>query len=111
MLTIAETELPRAAFAFTSPNRLLRRAVDGVLGSFLGEPKSRKKTTNGGEQAMVLEYRIHDFEDAGHPGYDGIAIALLVDRKLYVVNGILTSKDPRAKAKQSKLLNSLRVHK
>ena len=55
--------------------------------------------------------RVPDYDDKDHPGYRGIAIALLVDRTLYVVNGILTDEDPKAKAKQQKLLGSIQVHK
>jgi hypothetical protein len=69
------------------------------------------ETKIGGEPAIVLEYRVPDYDDEDHPGYRGIAIALLVDESLYVINGILTKEDPKAKAKQQKLLGSIQVHK
>ena len=52
-----------------------------------------------------------DYDDEEHPGYRGIAIALLVDQILYVINGILTKEDPKSKAMQQKLLGSIQVHK
>ena len=110
-LSIAETKLPRAALTFAGPDKILRQAVAGILARDLGQTVSETKTKIGGEPAVILEYRVPDYDDKDHPGYRGIAIALLVDRTLYVVNGILTDEDPKAKAKQQKLLGSIQVHK
>ena len=110
LLTIAQTKLPPAAIALVGPRKLLRRAAGGVLENFLGTAVSQKQMEIGGKPGMVLRYRVPDYDDAAHPGYEGIAIALLIDDKLYVVNGILTSEDPKAKAKQTRLLASIRVH-
>lgn len=109
LLTITQTDLPRAALAFTTNAKLLKRAAEGVLSNFFGEEVSQKRMKIGGEPALTVDYRVPDYDDPSHPGYRGIAIALLVDQKLYVVNGILTSEDPAAEKKQKKLLNSIRV--
>ena len=111
LLTIAETELPRVAIALMSENKILRRAAEGVLENFLGVELSRKRIKIQGEPGLVLRYRVPDYEDPAHPGYAGIAISLLVQDKLYLVNGILTSEDPRALKKQTKLLSSIKIHK
>jgi hypothetical protein len=111
MLSIAGTQLPRAALTFASTKKILRNAVDGVLATYLGKKVSEKKTKIGGEPAVVLKYLVPDYNDENHPGYRAIAMALLVDDTLYVVNGILTKEDPEAKAKQQKLLESIKVHK
>ena len=110
-LSIAQTKLPRAALTFAGPDKILRHAVAGILAKDLGQALSETKTKIGGEPAVIVEYRVPDYDHEDHPGYRGIAIALLVDRTLYVVNGMLTDEDPKAKAKQQKLLGSIQVHK
>jgi hypothetical protein len=111
LLSLAGTKLPRAALRFASTDKILRNAAEGVLATYLGKKVSMIETKIGGEPAIVLEYRVPDYDDEDHPGYRGIAIALLVDESLYVINGILTKEDPKAKAKQQKLLGSIQVHK
>ena len=100
----------KGAVSFAGPKRILRRATEGVLDTYLGKPISQERTEIGGAPAVVLDYRLPDYDDHELPGYHGIAIAVLVDNALYVVNGILTSEDPRAKVKQQRLLTSLQVH-
>ena len=111
LFVINGTTLPGVALAFASTDKILGNAVEGVLATYLGTKVSEKRIRIDGEPAVVLEYRIPDYEDEDHPGYQGIAIALLVDGALYVVNGILTKEDPKAKAKQRKLLGSIQVDK
>ena len=111
LLSVAGTQLPRAALRFAGTDKILRNAAQGVLDTYLGKRVSQKKTKISGEPAVVLEYRVPHYEDEAHPGYRGIAIALLVDERLYVINGILTRENPKAKANQQKLLGSIQVHK
>ena len=94
-----------------SQHKLLRRAAEGVLENFLGVEVSRKRVKIQDETGLVVRYRVPDYEDVAHPGYEGIAITLLVEDKLYLVNGILTSEDPGALKKQTKLLGSIEIHK
>jgi len=111
LLTIAGTKLPNMALRFAGADKILHNAAEGVLSNFLGKRTSEKKTKIGGEPAVVLKYLVPDYEKKDHPGYRGIAIALLVDKTLYVINGILTKEDPKSKAHQKKLLGSIQVHK
>ncbi|UCF47646.1 MAG: hypothetical protein JSU89_10765, partial [Myxococcales bacterium] len=101
----------RAALTFAGTDKILRNAAEGILGEYLAKKTSEKRTKICGEPAVVLEFRVPDYEDKDHPGYRGIAIALLVDETLYVITGILTREDPKSKAKVRKLLESIRVHK
>jgi hypothetical protein len=105
------TKLPRAALTFAGTDKILRNAAEGVLGTYLAKKTSEKRTKIGGEPGLILEYRVPDYEDEDHPGYRGMAIALLVDGTLYVINAILTREDPKSKAKVTKLLESIQVHK
>ena len=111
LLSIAGTKLPRAALKFAGTDKILHNAADGVVGKYYAKKTSEKKIRIGGEPAVILEFRVPDYEDENHPGYRGISIALLVDETLYVVTGILTREDPKSKAKQQKLLGSIQVHK
>ncbi|NNE45788.1 MAG: hypothetical protein HKN37_03925 [Rhodothermales bacterium] len=111
LLTINGTTLPRAALRFAGEKKILGNAAEGVLGKYYGKKVSEKRTTIDGAPAVVLDYRVPDYDDKDHPGYRGTAIALLVDDRLYVVNSILTKENPKAKAMQQKLLGSIRVHK
>jgi hypothetical protein len=111
LLTIAGTKLPKAALRLAGTDKILRNAAEGVLGTYLAKKTSQRKTKIGGEPAVILEYRVPDYDDEEHPGYRGIAIALLVDQTLYVINGILTKEDPKSKGMQEKLLGSIQVHK
>jgi hypothetical protein len=110
LLSIAGTQLPSAALKLAGANKILRNAAEGILDTYLGKKVSEKKMKISGEPAIVLEYLVPDYEDKDHPGYRGIAIALLVDQTLYVVNGLLTKEDPKSKANQQKLLGSIEVH-
>jgi hypothetical protein len=110
LLSISGTQLPSAALKLAGTNKILRNAAQGVLDTYLGKKVSEKKMKISGEPAVVLEYLVPDYDDKDHPGYRGIAIALLVDQTLYVVNGILTREDPKSKANQQKLLGSIEVH-
>jgi len=111
LLSIAGTKLPRVALKFAGSDKVLHNAAEGVVGKYYATKTSEKKTKIGGEPAVILEFRVPDYEDENHPGYRGISIALLVDGTLYVVTGILTKEDPKSKAKQQKLLGSIQVHK
>ena len=95
LLSIAGTKLPRAALRLAGTDKILRDAAEGVLGTYLAKKISQRKTEIGGAPAVILEYRIPDYDDEEHPGYRGIAIALLVDQTLYVVNGNLTKEDTK----------------
>jgi hypothetical protein len=109
LLSIAGTQLPSTALKFAGANKILRNAAEGILDTYLGKKVSEKKMKISEEPAIVLEYLVPDYEDKDHPGYRGIAIALLVDQTLYVVNGILTKEDPKSKANQQKLLGSIEI--
>ena len=111
LLSIAGTPLPRAALRFAGADKILRNAAEGVVGNHYAKKISEKRTQISGQPAVILEFRVPDYEDGNHPGYRGISIALLVDQTLYVITGILTREDPKAKAKQQKLLGSIQVHK
>ena len=111
LLSLAGTKLPRAALKFAGTDKILRDAAEGVLGKYLAKKTSEKKTTIGGEPAVILEFRVPDYEKEDHPGYRGVAIALLVDETLYVITGIVTKEDPKSKAQVRKLLESIQVHK
>jgi len=111
LLSIAGTKLPNAALKLAGTDKILRNAAEGVLANYLGKKVSENKTKINGEPAVILEYIVPDYEKKDHPGYRGVAIALLVDKTLYVINGILTNEDPKSKANQEKLLGSIQVHK
>jgi hypothetical protein len=111
LLVINGTQLPRVALVFASSDKILSNAVEGLLAKYYGKKVSERRTNIDGEPAVVLRYLVPDYEDKDHPGYRGIGIAFIVDDRLYVVNSILTKEDPKARAKQQKLLGSIQIHK
>ena len=111
LFTISGTDLPRAALRLAGEKKILRNAVDGVLAKYYGKKVSEKRTSFDGAPAVVLEYVVPDYDNKDHPGYRGMAIALLIDDRLHLVNSILTKENPQSKAMQKKLLDSIQVHK
>jgi hypothetical protein len=71
LLSLAGTKLPRAALRFAGTDKILRDAADGVLGKYFAKKTSEKKTTIGGEPAVILEFHVPDYDKEDHPGYRG----------------------------------------
>jgi len=111
MLTISETKLPRLAMSFAGPKLIFSYAKGIVLNKAFGkEISSEPQEIGGADAAIVMRYEAVDFEDENHPGYAGLAVFLIVDTHIYVVNSMLSKATPDARAVQEKLLGSIQVH-
>lgn len=109
LLTISDSKLPGLALAFAGNDTILKNGAAGVINKALGKEISSEKTTISGTQALVLKYAAADFDEAGHPGYSGLAILVVVDGHLYIINSVLTKENPQTKATQQRLLESVKI--
>tara|TARA_R110000850_G_scaffold9196_32_gene34051 strand:+ start:2976 stop:3536 length:561 start_codon:yes stop_codon:yes gene_type:complete len=111
LLTVSSTQLPGLAVAFAGSKVILENAANGVLSKAYGKEVSSKSTEIGGAPALVLRYEAADFQNASHGGYQGLAIIIMIDKKLYTINTMLSKENSETKAMQDRLLNSIKVTK
>ena len=111
LMSISETKLPPLAMSFAGPKLIFSNAKGIVLSKVFGrETSSERSEITGADAAMVMHYESVDFDDENHPGYAGLAIFLIVDRHIYVVNSMLSKDTPNNQAAQEKLLGSIQIH-
>ena len=110
MMTLSETKLPHLAMSFAGPKLIFRNAKGIVLHKAFGRELSAERSEiAGADAAMVMHYESVHFEDESHPGYHGLAVFLIVDMHIYVVNSILSKDTADSRAAQEKLLDSIQV--
>ena len=111
LMSISETKLPPLAATFAGPKIIFKNSKGSVLKSALGrEISSKRIEVAGADAAMMLRYESVDFDDEDHPGYTGLAVFVIVDRKyVYVVNSMISKATPGNQAMQDKLLDSIRI--
>ena len=112
LMSISETKLPPLAATFAGPKIIFKNSKGSVLKSALGrEISSKRIEVAGADAAMMLRYESVDFDDEDHPGYTGLAVFVIVDKKyVYVVNSMISKKTPDNQAMQDKLLDSIQIH-
>ncbi|MEM8955673.1 MAG: hypothetical protein AAGD22_16080 [Verrucomicrobiota bacterium] len=77
-----------------------------LLGPANGEEVSWKETTIGGYPARILEYK----NKAGTEAYAGKAAFILVGKRMYTLNAVLTKDTPENQAMVDRLANSIEAH-
>ncbi|MEM7147022.1 MAG: hypothetical protein AAF591_18020 [Verrucomicrobiota bacterium] len=77
-----------------------------LLGPANGEEVSWKETTIGGYPARILEYR----NKPGTEAYTGKAAFILVGKRMYTLNAVLTKDTPENQAMVDRLANSIETH-
>ena len=107
--TVTSTRLPKILRKMASDQRLYGTAKEKVLSRAYGKQKSFEETTIDGFAARELHYEVVDFEDESHNGYDGVAVFLVRDNKVYVANAIMTKED--GSADLEKFRKSIRIKK
>ncbi len=94
--TVTSTRLPKLLRKLASDQRLYETAKEKVLSRAYGKQKSFEETTIDGFTARELHYEVVDFEDESHHGYDGVAVFLVLNNKVYVANAIMAKEDGNA---------------
>ena len=111
LMSISESKLPGLAVAFAGPKIIFKNSKGSVLDSAIGrEISSKRIEIDGANAAMVMRYESVDFEDSSHPGYAGMAVFVMLDKYVYVVNSMISKQTPDNKAMQDKLLHSIRIN-
>ena len=98
--SVSSTGLPKFVRRIADDERLYRNAKDGVLNRFFGKQKSFEKTSIDGVSVRELHYEVVDFEDESHNGYDGVAIFLVRNSKVYAANAIMAKEAGNADLKK-----------
>ena len=98
--SVSSTGLPKFVRRIADDERLYKNAKDGVLNRFFGKQKSFEKTSIDGVSVRELHYEVVDFEDESHNGYDGVAIFLVRNSKVYAANAIMAKEAGNADLKK-----------
>lgn len=107
--TVTSTRLPKLLRKMADDNRLYETAKEKVLFRAYGKEKSFKETTIDGFAARELRYEVVHFEDESHNGYDGVAIFLVRNNKVYAANAIMAKE--AGNADLDKFRKSIRIKK
>jgi hypothetical protein len=85
---------------------------DGSKKTFLEQAKgtetSFEETTVAGAPARELIYKGDAYQGKGDP-YLGRALFIIVNKRMYVINSVISKPTPQNKAAEEKLLNSIEV--
>ncbi len=109
LFTISESRLPGLAVTFAGKDTIYKNAAGNVVNRAYGKQISTEKTKIDGHDALILRYECADFDEANHAGYRGLAVFVMVDKNLYLVNSMLSKETAGNVAMQDKLLKSLRI--
>lgn len=88
------------------------RVFDASKKTFLdqaqGSEISFKETTVGGAPARELIYKGDAYQGKGDP-YEARALFIMVDKRMYVINAVITDKNATTEAAAKKLFDSIQV--
>ncbi len=98
--SVSSTRLSKFIRRFADEERLYKIAKNGVLNRLFGKEKSFEKIKLDGVDARALHYEVVNFEDETHNGYDGLAIFLVLNSKVYAANAIMAKEDGNADLKK-----------
>ncbi len=115
LFTISSTQLPGLAVRLAGEEKVLKKSKEKLLAKAYSEEVSYEQYTGTDvAKVMVLKYDSANYEKEGHPGFTGVAAMFVVDKKLYVINSMLTKGQDEEKkaanlAAQKKLLRSVKI--
>ena len=92
--TITSTKLSKFLRKFANDERLYKRAKSEILSKSYGEETSLKEVEIDEVSARELHYEVVDFHDESHKGYQGVAVFVVLNDKVYVCL-LYTSPSPR----------------
>ena len=107
--TITSTKLSKFLRRFANDEKLYKRAKSEILNKSFGEEKSLKEVEIDGVPARELHYEVVHFEDEDHNGYQGVAVFVVLNDKIYVANAIMEKEDGNLDLK--KFRDSIKINK
>ena len=107
--TITSTKLSKFLRRFANDERLYKRAKNEILNKSYGEETSLKEIEIDEVPARELHYEVVDFHDENHNGYQGVAVFVVLNDKVYVANAIMEKEDGNLDLK--KFRDSIKINK
>jgi hypothetical protein len=98
--------IPGLAKMLVGESGLFNSSKKRLLAKAYGQEVSWKETKVGEFPARVLDYKNQD----GSPAYTGKAAFILIGKRMYVLNAVLTKDTPENLAMRDKLANSIETH-
>ncbi|MGI9244213.1 MAG: hypothetical protein ACR2RV_25670 [Verrucomicrobiales bacterium] len=109
MLAGSGSDIPRLALA-ASDKRIFESSKKTFLAQAKGKELSFKASKLAGVTAWVLLYKGDAYQGKGEP-YQGRAFFLIVNKRMYVLNSVISKATPANKASEKKLFDSVKVSK
>jgi hypothetical protein len=109
MLAGSGSDLPKLALA-ASDQRVFESSKKTFLAQAQGKESSFKAATVAGVPARVLLYKGDAYQGKGKP-YKGRAVFLIVNKRMYVINSVISKANDATRASQKKLFDSIKVSK
>jgi len=107
--TITSTKLSKFLRRFANDEKLYKRAKSEILSKSYGEEKSLKEIEIDEVPARELHYEVVDFHDENHNGYQGVAVFVVLNDKVYVANAIMEKEEGNLDLK--KFRDSIKINK
>ena len=107
--TITSTKLSKFLRRFANDERLYSRAQNEILSRSYGEQTSLKEIEIDEVPARELHYEVVDFHDEEHQGYQGVAVFVVLNDKVYVANAVMEKEDGNSDLK--KFRDSIKINK
>jgi hypothetical protein len=107
MLAGSASDLPRLALA-VSDQRVFESSKKTFLAQAKADELSFKASTVAGVAARVLLYKGDAYQGKGEP-YQGRAVFMIVNKRMYILNSVISKANAANKASEEKLFGSIRV--
>ena len=105
--TVDYSDIPHFALHFAGPDTIYEHAKGALLKRTFSKPTSYTDVTVSGAKGKRLVYDTPPRE--GHPEMRGDAILVLIEARLYVVDGVVPETE--ADAKSQRFLSSVKITK
>ena len=109
MLAASASDLPRLALA-AKDQKIFESSKKTFLSQAKGKESSFKPSTIAGVPARVLLYKGDAYQGRGEP-YEGRAVFMIVNKRMYVINSVISKGTAANKASEKKLFDSIQVSK
>ena len=109
MLAGSGSDLPRLALA-ASDKKVFESTKKTFLSQAKGKQLSFKASTVAGLPAWVLLYKGDAYQGKGKP-YQGRAVFMIVNKRMYILNSVISEATAENKAAEKKLFGSIKVSK
>jgi hypothetical protein len=109
MLAGSASDLPKLALA-AKDQKVFESSKKTFLAQAKGKETSFKESTVAGVPARVLLYKGDAYQGKGKP-YEGRAVFMIVNKRMYILNSVISKATAANKASEKKLFGSIQVSK